>query len=550
MTRKNDLPIDQGEKRQKAENRLSKKTAEMQLPRTVGEMRRLVHELEVHQIELEMQQEELHQASDTVETLLKKYTDLYNFAPVGYFILGRDGLIISVNFSAAALLGIETSLLIGRRFGMYVVNEARPLFAEFFDKVFANQVNESCEMALMTERPVPLYVQIEAVAFVSGQECLIAVIDITERRRLESELKIANMQNELILESVGEGIIGLDLQGKHTFVNSSAAAMLGYEINELVGKESHSTWHNVLPDGSRYPMEKCPVYAACKIGTIQSGEDRFLRKDGTGFPVQFTSRPIIYDKKIVGAVLTFSDITERKRMEKMVESLNTDLTGRAAELEAFNYSVAHDLRQPLNVISSYCQALKELCGIMLDAQCQRYLQEVYNGSLRMSRLIEALLNFSRFGQVEPRREWVDLSPVAHEVAIMLKQNDPERQVDFRIASGIMAYGDSELLRVVLDNLLGNAWKFTGMKEKAVIEFGVEDHDGKPVYFVKDNGAGFNNADSAKLFIPFQRLPGAEEYRGFGIGLATVERIIRRHGGRLCPDGEPGKGASFYFTLQT
>jgi light-regulated signal transduction histidine kinase (bacteriophytochrome) len=186
---------------------------------------------------------------------------------------------------------------------------------------------------------------------------------------------------------------------------------------------------------------------------------------------------------------------------------------------------------------------------MLDEKSLRYIQEIYNGSLRMSRLIEALLNFSRFSQVEPQREWVDLSLVAHEVAIMLRQNDHERQVEIRIATGIMAFGDNELLRVVLDNLLGNAWKFTGMKENAVIEFGVEDHNGKSVYFVKDNGAGFNNADSVKLFVPFQRLPGAEEYRGFGIGLATVERIIRRHGGWLCPEGELGKGAIFYFTLQ-
>ena len=153
------------------------------------------------------------------------------------------------------------------------------------------------------------------------------------------------------------------------------------------------------------------------------------------------------------------------------------------------------------------------------------------------------------GHVEPRRDKVDLSELAHEVVTMLKQTAPERQVDFRITGGITADGDANLLRSVLDNLLGNAWKYTGMLEEALIEFGVTESDGKPVYFVRDNGAGFDNSDMDKLFVPFKRLPGTEEFRGFGIGLATVERIIRRHGGRMCAEGEPGKGATFYFTLE-
>ena len=215
------------------------------------------------------------------------------------------------------------------------------------------------------------------------------------------------------------------------------------------------------------------------------------------------------------------------------------------ELEAFNYTVAHDLRKPLTVINGYCQLIREMYGDKLDEKCNGYIHEAYDGTLSMNRLIDALFNFSRMGHVELRREALDLSAV---VAAELELAEPGRRVTFLIADGVGAEGDAPLLRVVLDNLLGNALKYTGMREEAVIEFGTTEVNKKPAYYVRDNGAGFNMADADKLFIPFERLPGAHACRGFGIGLATVERIIRRHGGKVRAEGETGRGATFYFTL--
>jgi light-regulated signal transduction histidine kinase (bacteriophytochrome) len=225
-----------------------------------------------------------------------------------------------------------------------------------------------------------------------------------------------------------------------------------------------------------------------------------------------------------------------------------DLETANRELEAFNYTVAHDLRKPLTVINGSCQIIREMYGDKVDEKCKSYLQEAYDGTLNMNRLIDVLLNFSRMGHVEPRREAFDFSAMAHEVAAGLKLAEPERQVTFLIADGVSAEGDASLLRVVLDNLLGNALKYTGMREEAVIEFGTKKVDKRPAYYVRDNGTGFDMADADKLFIPFQRLPGAVECKGFGIGLATVERIIVRHGGQVWAEGEAGKGAIFYFTL--
>jgi light-regulated signal transduction histidine kinase (bacteriophytochrome) len=192
--------------------------------------------------------------------------------------------------------------------------------------------------------------------------------------------------------------------------------------------------------------------------------------------------------------------------------------------------------------------LQKLCSNSLDEQSKGYIQEIYEGTQRMSRLIKALLEFSRISRYELRHVKIDLSKIAEKIALELKASEPERQVTFRITTGITVLGDPDLLRVVLDNLIGNAWKYTVNQVETVIEFGVTEFEGKPACFVRDNGPSFDMALADKLFIPFQRLPGTN-VEGHGIGLATVERIIRRHVGRVWAEGEPNKGATFYFTLE-
>ncbi|HEX5773466.1 MAG TPA: ATP-binding protein, partial [Geomobilimonas sp.] len=204
--------------------------------------------------------------------------------------------------------------------------------------------------------------------------------------------------------------------------------------------------------------------------------------------------------------------------------------------------------KPLTVISGCCQVIREVCGDHLKEECLGYLREVQSGAIRMNELIDALLKLSCLTRSELHRETVDLSSIAHAVAAELTLTEPDRRVTFRIADGISVNGDAKLLRVVLENLFGNAWKYTANRGEAVIEFGVTDSDGTAACFVRDNGTGFHMADAEKLFIPFQRLPGAGEFKGHGIGLATVERIIRRHGGRIWAEGEPDKGATFWFVL--
>ncbi len=231
----------------------------------------------------------------------------------------------------------------------------------------------------------------------------------------------------------------------------------------------------------------------------------------------------------------------QEHLEELVKS-------RTTELEAFNYTVSHDLRKPLTVISGYCGVIGDMYAGRLDKDGQGYLSEIENSVARMSSMIDSLLNFSRLSDCELKRTTVNLSDIAREVIDNLKVAEPHRRVVFRVAEGLTATGDQELLRIVLDNLLGNAWKYTYKQEEAVIEFGVTDFKGETVYFVRDNGSGFDMKHADEIFIPFRRLPEAHECKGFGVGLATVGRIIKHHGGRIWAEGEPGKGATFYFTL--
>ena len=242
-------------------------------------------------------------------------------------------------------------------------------------------------------------------------------------------------------------------------------------------------------------------------------------------------------------VKSYADELERRVAERTVE-----LEAANHEMEAFSYSVSHDLRAPLRAMDGFSQALMEDYSSSLDETGQDYLSRVRSASRHMAQLIDGLLSLSRVVRVEMRREPVDLSALALEEAETLRRIEPERRVELTIAPGLEAWGDPRLLGLVLQNLLSNAWKFTSRCDEAHIEFGALEEQESLAYFVRDDGAGFEMAYADKLFNAFQRLHSTSDYPGTGVGLATVQRIIRRHGGQVRAEGEVGKGATFYFTL--
>ncbi|GLI39403.1 response regulator [Geobacter hydrogenophilus] len=246
---------------------------------------------------------------------------------------------------------------------------------------------------------------------------------------------------------------------------------------------------------------------------------------------------------------------EIARQNELIRSLNDDLARKAAdlemansELEAFNYTVAHDLRSPMVSISGFAQVLLEMHAAALNDEGKKCLRIIHREVLRMSNLIGVLLKFSLYSRKRVEKSWSDLSGMANEIKNSLLQQQPGCRVVFSIAEGVKGFCDPELLRIVLENLFGNALKYSMKKEDAHIEFGMINKEDDLIYFVRDNGIGFDQQDADKLFIPFQRLESDREIAGFGIGLATASRIIQRHGGKIWAEGEKGMGATFYFSL--
>ena len=239
----------------------------------------------------------------------------------------------------------------------------------------------------------------------------------------------------------------------------------------------------------------------------------------------------------------------RDELEQRVQERTAQLVAANKELEAFSYTVSHDLRGPLEIISTIGYILEKDYGKNLDAKGQEFLRDAQAAARRMSELIDQLLTLSRVATAEMRHEQVDLSTLAREVVADLERREPQRQVELVIQDGAVVEGDPTLLRVVIDNLLGNAWKYSSGQPRAHVEFGWLQQDGRRVYFVKDNGAGFDPAAAARLFQPFQRLHSTADFPGTGVGLATVQRIVARNGGHIWAEAAVGQGATFYFTWQ-
>jgi PAS domain S-box-containing protein len=373
----------------------------------------------------------------------------------------------------------------------------------------------------------------------------------TERQRAE----LAAVLLAAVVESSSDAVIGLDLNSIVTRWNAAAERIFGYSAEEMVGRSI-----TVIIPPDRQGDEEQILSTIKRGGFVEHFETERLRKDGGLIAVSVTVTPI---KDTHGKLIAFSkvarDITERKRAAGVIRQLNTDLEQRVVErtaqlqaanreLEAFCYSVSHDLRAPLRSLDGFSQALLEDCSDKLDAQGQDYLRRVRASSQRMALLIDDLLNLSRVSRGEMSRELVDVSKMAHEVADELRAAAPQRDVAFVVAEGLHAETDPRLLRIVLTNLFGNAWKFTARQPHARIEFGCSGVNGSKEYFTRDNGAGFDQAYAGKLFGAFQRLHAANDFPGTGIGLATVQRIVQRQGGRVWADGKIDQGATFHFTL--
>jgi PAS domain S-box-containing protein len=403
---------------------------------------------------------------------------------------------------------------------------------------------------LATRFAIALNLLLDDLAFRSAaHDRDLATLQI-DQRVVERTAQLEAAKKELetfmfVAESTADAIVSANQNGEIIYLNSAAERMFGWPSGEAIGQPltilMPGRFHQAHMNGLARFLE---TREARLIG--QTVEVVGCRKEGLEFPVELTLS--VWEQEGISFTGIIRDITQRKELEQRLAEHTTALETANLDLEAFSYSVAHDLRTPLRSLDGFSQALLEDYADKLDEQGQEFLGRIRGAAQQMGELIDDLLLLSRVTRNKLLCESVDLSALAKSVLASLQKNEPQRKAELIIAEGLITNGDARFLRIVLENLLGNAWKFTGKCPMTRIEVGAQQEKGRPVFFVRDNGTGFDMAYAHKLFGVFQRLHLASEFEGTGIGLAIVQRIVQRHSGRVWAEGEVGRGATLYFTL--
>ncbi|MCK4629861.1 MAG: PAS domain S-box protein [Bacteroidales bacterium] len=411
--------------------------------------------------------------------------------------------------------------------------------------------------------------------------------DITERKKAAGAVQESEEKYRLLADNSIDAIWQMDLKLVFTYASPSVKNIFGYTSEEWVG--TRLSQHTTTKEFFNMARKAIYAYKNYKKFKFLTFETVMLRKNGTEIPVEITGKLLLNKKGLpIGIQGITRDITERKLAElelaehhehledlvkertgeversqkslillledvnevnQELKNVNNTLDATNKELEAFSYSVSHDLRAPLTRMDGFSKALISGYSNKLDDQGIHFLNRISASSQHMARLINDLLSLSRITREKVTRQKVDMSQTAGKIAKELKASEPGRKVNFEIAKGLIANADRKFVIIILENLLGNTFKFTGKKKNAIIEFGKKIIDEDEVFFIKDNGAGFNMKYYNKIFTAFQRLHSDKEYKGTGIGLAIVQRIINKHGGKIWAESEVGEGTTFYFRFE-
>ena len=519
-----------------------------------------------HQAEEALQQfaasleQQVAERTESLTLLSQRFQLLADNASDMLCHMGMDGLALYVSPAHERVLGYRSEDLVGRQ----LFDLVHP---EDFEKVVrvAEMVRDQSAARRVEYRYrhadghyVWLETSVKKMLDENGTPIGAVLLgrDVTERRLAEDALRQSEerFSNAFELATIGKAMTGLD--GRWLKVNRAFCELVGYSSEELLGMRVQDF---TLPEDLAASVQAAERLVSGDLRVSQA-ERRYVHKSGETVWANLSST-LVYDSD--GAPLYFlaeiQDIGARKVAEADLQRLHADLEQRVVErtaqlqsaneeLQAFNYTVSHDLRAPLRVIEGYCQILLQDLGEALNDEAAKFLGTIGDNAIRMASMLDNLLKLSRLRHGELNWERVDLSAMARDIAGQLQRSAPGRKVVWAIADEVTTCGDPGLLRELLENLLGNAWKYTGAHDSASVEFGVSGESGEPVYFVRDDGAGFDMAYATKLFGVFQRLHRPEEFEGTGVGLAIVHRVISRHGGRLWAEAAVEKGATFYFTL--
>ncbi len=512
----------------------------------------------LHAIELEVAARE---AVARVHDSEQRYRELFDAMSSGVAVYraidgGKDFVFVDFNRAGERIEQVDREALIGRRLTEVFPGVRAFGIFEVLQRVYWTGTPEHFPAAEYRDNRIQGWRDNYIYRLPSGE--VVAVYDdVTKTRQAEQRLRDTMTLYRTLVRTSPDATIMTDLDGFLTFVSPQAADLFGYDTRDLMaGQPAARLVH---------PRERAAgIEAFNRVidrGVLRDFPLLCIRRDGTTFHGELSASLIRHEDGTARAVISVvRDITERHRAEEAIQRLNQELEARVqrrtvelqtanAELESFAYSVSHDLRTPLRTINFFCHIAKEDHGAKLPLEVVEYFDRIADATRQMERLIKALLDLAQVTRAELVKEEVNLSELAADIVARLRLDQADRDVVVDIQPGLVARGDRDLLRQLLQNLLGNAWKFTSGVPVAEIRVGRVDIDGVSAFHVSDNGAGFNMAHARRLFQPFQRLHDEAAYPGTGIGLATVKRVVTRHGGRIWARAEEGKGATFYFTLE-
>ncbi len=493
------------------------------------------------------------QAEEALRDSEALFRRLLESAPDGVIIVDSQGRIVLISAQGEKIFGNAPGELAGKSVDVLVPKDLGDAHSRhrqaYLLAPHTRQMGMGLELFGIRKDGTrfPVEISLSPIESKQGPLVMSVVRDVTERKATEGRYRA-------VAENANDSVISIDSNGNIIYFKKAAEQAFGYAAAEVLDRpltqlipERHRKAHQQGMD--RY----LATGKARIIGSSVELEGR--RKDGSEFPLEISLATWnMSDKTYFTGILR--DITQRKENEGRIIDLNARLMERTneletvnKELEAFSYSVSHDLRGPLRAIDGFSQVLMEDCRDRLDENGLDYLQRVRRGARHMGNLIDDLIKLSRVTRTELKPETVSLSTMVESIFKDLQEAEPQRRVNIHITPGLTTAGDPRLLHVALKNLADNAWKFTSKMPQADIEFGTENNGDGPVYHLRDNGVGFDPHYAHKLFTAFQRLHDASEFPGTGIGLATVKRVITKHGGRIWVDGAPGQGTTFYFTLR-
>jgi PAS domain S-box-containing protein len=533
--------------RQKAEEEFFKMNTVKAIPKTEAGIMKLIQELEVHRIELEMQNDELRKARETAVSATDKFTTLYDFAPVGYFTINRDGTLFELNFAGANMIGVERSVLEDKNFGLFVTSDTRTTFKDFLQQIFITNTKQTCEVRLIKKEKPSIFVRLVGIVSDDKNQCLVAGNDISQEILTKQNLQASEVRYRRLFESAKDGILIIDAEsGEIVDVNPYLINKIGYSYEELLGKElwEIGIFRNI---------------AASKEAFIELQNKKYIRfedmpletKNGKQINVEFVSNVyLVDDKKVIQC--NIRDITERKLVEGDLVKSEARLRELNASKDKFFSIISHDLKSPFNSILGYSDILLEQIREKNYEEIQEYAEIIQKSSVLALDLLVNLLEWShsQSGRMKFNPEYIEFVTLIHEAMELSNHTAGQKSITIlsELPLSVMIYVDKAMINTILRNLISNAIKFTNPGGKIVIS--AKHIKDELVVAVHDNGVGMTKEIIEKLFRieEVYSTIGTQNEEGSGLGLLLCKEFILKHDGKIWVRSQPGIGSKFYFTL--